>query len=151
MRDIRGVFGLHTICFVAVAMGCTSSSDTPLDPVGNWNITGTFGSGTCNAAGMKFTEVDTVTGSPPSFVLSSNAMPTSISGTISCTPDACTMSATENSAGTSNGNAYQGVTSFNYQLDASDQITGSGQIQITFTSGSPAPCSQTFTVTGTRT
>lgn len=140
---------LAALCLVLAGCASSPTDPTPLDPVGQWNIVGTYGTGSCGATGT-FTEVDTVEGVEPTYTLTSNAMPTSISGTIICNPDSCEMSATEDTAGTSNGIAYQGSANFNYVLMADGAISGNGQVHVTFSGGSPAPCSQAFTVTGTK-
>jgi hypothetical protein len=132
---------------LALAAGC-GGSDSPLDPTGNWHATFAWGSGNCGLTGTK-TGTTTVTNSPSGYLLSGTDPNATLTGTISCTTDQCKMSVAETESGTTtDGTAFTDNLSINLTLDTSQNITGSGTFNATFQGGSS--CTQTFTVTGTK-
>lgn len=133
----------NVLAIVAALGGC--ADDPAVDPTGNWNLTLSWGAGTCGFTGLVPVTL-TVTQGPNGYVLAGS---TSVVGVIQCTADKCTLSSSETGSGTySDGTPYTSSGSLNLSLDANGKVTGSGQYGETAQDG--FSCSQTFTATGTK-
>jgi hypothetical protein len=118
---------------LALAVGCTA---VEVDAVGNWNYTGTYGVGSCGLTGTN-SGVITVSEGAQGFVLSSTAG--AVTGSVTCSADACNMTATLAPATTI-------TVTLTLSLSDSGAVTGTGTTAMT----QPMNCSQAFTVTGSK-
>ena len=120
-----------------LSSGCTTQE---VDPLGNWNVTLTWGAGTCGFVGADAVTF-TITEAANGYLISGNPTAT-VTGTITCTDKDCKLSATEIEpivGGTVSA-------SYNLLLKADNTITGSGTIGFS----DSQPCNHAFMVTGRR-
>lgn len=131
---------MRLLILLALMAPMSCGTDTTVDPVGSWNFTLTWGSGSC---GMTGSSSLTTRVSPLGEGYTITESGTYLTGKILCTPDSCRMSFTE--SGPFGSGADRMTLSVDLAVDTSNAITGSGLAQVTRAAGD---CSQVFSALG---
>ncbi len=130
---------------LALAAACGGdSTPSPVVPTGTWNMTLTWGSGTCSQTGAASFVLAVTSAAGGGYNLGISDPTFTTTGTMNCNATQCVLSASL----TQTVAAGTGIFSMNLTLSTSNAITGSGTLSQSPVSGSS--CTQPFSVTGTK-
>jgi len=136
------------ILFILFLFGCSDDQQPQtLSPVGNWNLTATFGAGDC---GLDTNELNfTVTKQVDKFIISNTDPNVTFNGTFICS-ESCQLSGTEikNIPETDLVFAQQITTSINATMQPDKKVIGGGSITWIVFGVVDTTCKQNFDVVG---
>ncbi len=120
----------------------------PLDPIGLWDNTYSWTSGTCGATTPGQFPFNVLKAGDTTFLIKDpDPSVTSVSGTVACSEISCVITLHETFSATMGSTTTTGTVDASLKLDELDNITGTGTMGMQMPNGSS--CTQQFTATGT--